>query len=121
MAAVARGASDAGGVVLGILPDGDRRRADPNVTISVPTGMGEMRNTLIVRSADALIAVAGGFGTLSEVAFALKIGVPVVGLDTWELSKAGAPVEAFVTVSSPREAVAEALRLAGLRRSRTDP
>jgi len=119
MAAVARGAASERGTVLGILPDAHRGRADSNLTFSIPTGMGEMRNALIVRSADALIAVAGEFGTLSEVAFALKIGVPVVGLDTWELFKAGEPVTAFATVSSAQEAVEEALRLAGELRSRT--
>src|SRR5439155_1094010 len=78
---------------------------NPYLSMAIPTGMGEARNTLIVRSSDALIAVAGEFGTLSEIAFALKIGVPVVGLATWELSKAGFPVEAFPRVSSPEEAV----------------
>jgi predicted Rossmann-fold nucleotide-binding protein len=75
--------------------------------------MGEMRNALVVRAADALIAVAGEFGTLSEIAFALKSGTPVVGLETWELSKHGRRVAAFDTVGDPEEAVALALRLAG--------
>jgi hypothetical protein len=79
--------------------------------------MGEMRNALIVRAADALIAVGGEFGTLSEVAFALKIGVPVVGLGTWELVKSGRPVDAFPRAASPKEAVQEALRLAAEWRS----
>ena len=87
MEAASRGASGAGGTVIGILPGVDRAAANPHLTLSIPTGMGEMRNTLIVRSADALIAVAGEFGTLSEIAFALKTGVPVVGLNTWELGK----------------------------------
>jgi uncharacterized protein (TIGR00725 family) len=111
MEAAARGAASEGGTVLGILPGANRSGANPYLSMSIPTGMGEARNTLIVRSSDALIAVAGEFGTLSEIAFALKIGVPVVGLATWELSKAGRPVEAFPRVSSPEEAVREALRL----------
>jgi hypothetical protein len=74
--------------------------------------MGEMRNTLLVRSADAVIAIAGEFGTLSEIAFALKTGKPVVGLSTWELAKRGEPVRPFVTVGTPEEAVREALWLA---------
>jgi len=111
MEAAARGAAGAGGTVLGILPGGNRSGANPYLTLSIPTGMGEARNTLIVRCSDALIAVAGEFGTLSEIAFALKTGVPVVGLGTWELSKAGRSVEAFPRLSSPKEAVDEALRL----------
>src|SRR6266516_1279371 len=107
MEAASRGASGAGGTVIGILPGLDRGAANPHLTLSIPTGMGEMRNMLIVRSADALIAIAGEFGTLSEIAFALKTGVPVVGLGTWELSKAGGhPVDAFVRASTPEDAVA---------------
>jgi uncharacterized protein (TIGR00725 family) len=112
MEAASRGAAGAGGMVVGILPGLDRASANPHVTVAIPTGMGEMRNTLIVRSADALIAIAGEFGTLSEIAFALKTGVPVVGLETWELGKRGAPMDAFVRVSSPAEAVERALALA---------
>jgi len=113
--AAARGAAAEGGIVIGILPGTRRDEANPHVTLSIPTGMGEMRNTLIVRAADALIAVDGEFGTLSEVAFALKTGVPVVGLGTWELVKGSRPVEAFARVDSPKEAVEEALRLATSR------
>jgi uncharacterized protein (TIGR00725 family) len=114
MEAACRGAVAEGGMTVGILPDLDRRRANRYLTYSIPTGMGEMRNTLLVRAADALIAIAGEFGTLSEIAFALKTGVPVVGLGTWELSKAGGrAVDAFVRVATPEDAVTEALRLAG--------
>jgi uncharacterized protein (TIGR00725 family) len=117
MEAASRGAAAAGGTVIGILPGHDRSAANPHLTLSIPTGMGEMRNTLIVRSADAVIAIAGEFGTLSEIAFALKTGVPVVGLDTWELGKRGAPVEAFVRAASPADAVEQALRLGAASRS----
>jgi predicted Rossmann-fold nucleotide-binding protein len=79
--------------------------------------MGEMRNALVVRAADALIAVAGEFGTLSEIALALKWGVPVVGLNTWALVKDQREVEAFLSVQGPEEAVEAALRLAAARRS----
>jgi uncharacterized protein (TIGR00725 family) len=113
MEAASRGAAAAGGTVIGILPGHDRSAANAHLTLSIPTGMGEMRNTLIVRSADALIAIAGEFGTLSEIAFALKTGVPVVGLDTWELSKHGVLLEAFARATSPADAVGQALRLAG--------
>ena len=86
MEAACRGARSAGGTTVGILPGPTREDANPFVDVAIPTGMGEMRNTLIVRAADALIAVGGEFGTLSEVAFALKTGVPVVGLGTWDLA-----------------------------------
>jgi uncharacterized protein (TIGR00725 family) len=112
MDAVARGAREAGGTVLGILPDLDRRAASPHLTVSIPTGMGEARNALVVRAADALIAIRGEFGTLSEIALALKTGKPVVGLETWELAKGGTSVDPIVRVRTPEEAVTEALRLA---------
>jgi uncharacterized protein (TIGR00725 family) len=116
MESAARGASSEGGVSIGILPGQSRAVANPHLTYAIPTGMGEMRNALIVRSADAVIAVAGEFGTLSEIAFALKTGVPVIGLGTWELSKSRQPVDdPILRVSSPGEAVSEALRLSGRR------
>jgi len=113
MEAAARGAAAAGGVVIGILPGADRAAANPHVTVALPTGMGEMRNALIVRAADALIAVGGEYGTLSEIALALKAGKPVVGLGTWVLARStGDPVEAIVRADTAEAAVAEALRLA---------
>jgi uncharacterized protein (TIGR00725 family) len=113
MEAASRGAAEAGGITVGLLPGTSREPANPHLTVAIPTGMGEGRNVLNVRAADAVIAVAGEFGTLSEIAFALKTGVPVVGLGTWELRKAGRVVDAFVRVDTPSEAVREALRLAG--------
>jgi uncharacterized protein (TIGR00725 family) len=115
MEAACRGASAEGGMTIGILPGLDRQSANRYLTLSIPTGLGEMRNALLVRSADALIAVAGEFGTLSEIAFALKTGVPVVGLQTWELAKRGRPVDAFVRADTPEEAVREAVRLSSGR------
>ena len=109
MEAAARGAAGAGGVAVGILPGLDRDEGNPHLTVAVPTGMGEGRNALVVRSADAVIAIAGEFGTLSEIALALKIGKPVVGLSTWGLMKGGAPVRTILEASSPEEAVAAAL------------
>ncbi len=85
MAAACRGARAAGGTTVGILPGTDRSAANEWITVAIPTGLGELRNGLIVRAADAVIAVAGGYGTLSEVALALKTGVPVVGIGTWEI------------------------------------
>lgn len=109
MEAACRGAKAAGGTTLGILPGTDRAAANRWVDIAIPTGLGEARNTLVVRAADALVAVGGEFGTLSEIAFALKTGVAVVGLGTWELAKAGATVEAFPRAGSAAEAVELAL------------
>jgi uncharacterized protein (TIGR00725 family) len=115
MEAAARGAAAEGGTVLGILPGTDRGAANAFVTVAVATGMGEMRNALIVRAADAVIAVGGEFGTLSEIALALKAEKPVVGLGTWVLAKADGPVaDPIVRAGTPDEAVATAIRLAGI-------
>ena len=86
MAAAAQGASESGGVSLGILPDADRRRANPYLTYSIATNLGHARNFLIVQSSEALIAVDGDYGTISEAAIALKLGKPVVALKAaWDL------------------------------------
>jgi uncharacterized protein (TIGR00725 family) len=105
MEAVSRGAHGAGGTVLGILPGTDRADANEHVTIALTTGMGEMRNALVVRAADAVIAVGGAYGTLSEIAFALRTGVPVVGIGTWDLGD-------VIDAPDPDGAVALALELA---------
>lgn len=112
MEAACRGAHAAGGRTIGILPGSERTEANPFVDVAVVTGMGQARNVLIVLSADALIAIGGGLGTLSEIALALRHGKPVVGLRTWEAVRGGraAPV---VSVQSADDAVREALRLAG--------
>jgi uncharacterized protein (TIGR00725 family) len=102
MAAACRGAKEAGGTTVGILPGSDRDAANQWVDVALPSGLGEARNALVVRAADALVAVGGGFGTLSEIALALKAGKRVVGLDTWN-------VDAIVTASSALEAVEAAL------------
>jgi len=84
MEGAARGCSEAGGMVLGILPGLDKRSANPYITVPIPTGLGDGRNLLVVRSSDILVAVEGGYGTLSEIALALKAGKPVIGLKTWK-------------------------------------
>jgi uncharacterized protein (TIGR00725 family) len=118
MEAACRGAKSAGGTTIGILPTGDRGTANRWVDVAVPTGLGEARNALVVRTADALIAVEGEFGTLSEIALALKMGVPVVGLRTWELAKGGRSVDAIVAVATPSEAAERAVDLATKRPGR---
>jgi hypothetical protein len=112
MEAVCRGARSAGGLTLGILPGSDRREANPYVEVAVPTGLGEARNALVVRSADVVVAVAGGYGTLSEIAFALRDGTPVVGVGTWELARGGEPDSGIVRVGDAAEAARTALELA---------
>lgn len=106
MAAACRGARSRGGTTVGILPGLDRAEANEWVTIAIPTGLGELRNGLIVRAADVLIAVGGAYGTLSEVALALSAKVPVVGLETWS-------IEGVRLARSPSEAVGMALGLVG--------
>jgi len=109
MEAACRGAKDAGGATLGILPGLDRSDANPYVDVAVPTGLGEARNALVVRAADALIAVGGEWGTLSEIALAMRAGKRVVGLGTWELHRGGRPVEGILAAADPDEAVELAL------------
>ncbi|MGD0827352.1 MAG: TIGR00725 family protein [Desulfobaccales bacterium] len=100
MAAAAQGATAAGGVSLGILPDADRHRASPYLTYSLATNLGHARNILIAHSADALIAVDSAYGTISEAAIALKLGKPVVALKVeWDL-------QGLLQAATPREAVA---------------
>ncbi|HYZ11422.1 MAG TPA: TIGR00725 family protein [Actinomycetota bacterium] len=112
MDAVARGCREAGGITVGLLADPDRADASEHLTVSIPTGMGETRNALVARSGQAVIAIGGEFGTLSEIALALKIGRPVVGLGTWEVAKPGYSSDPIVRVGSPTEAVRRALELA---------
>ena len=112
MEAACRGAKVEGGTTVGILPGADRREANAYVDIPIATGLGEARNTIVVRAADAVVAVSGGYGTLSEIGFALKMGRPVVGLGTWDLGQDGQPAETVVRAATPSQAVARALALA---------
>lgn len=112
MAAACRGAKAGGGATLAVLPGDDRRAANPWVDLAVPTGMGEARNAVVVRAADAVVAVSGEFGTLSEIALALRLGKPVVGVDTWQLSRRGAAVDAVHAVADPVAAARLAVELA---------
>ena len=114
MEAACRGARSRGGLTLGLLPGLDRDAANGWVVVAVPTGLGEARNALVIRSADAVVAIGGGWGTLSEIALALKAGVPVVGLGTWAPALRGEEVEGVVHANDPTAAVGEALRLSAL-------
>ena len=111
MEAACRGARDAGGTTVGVLPDADRRRVNPHVDVALATGIGEARNAIVAGAADAVIAVGGEYGTLSEIAHALRAGKPVVGLRTWELRRAEGSEGAIVPARSAEEAVAIAMRL----------
>jgi uncharacterized protein (TIGR00725 family) len=114
MEAACRGAKSAGGTTVGILPGTSRADANPYVDVAIATGLGELRNGLVVRAADALVAVGGEFGTLSEIALALKAGKTVVGLQAWELSRRGERVDTIVTAASAEDAVARVLAACGL-------
>jgi uncharacterized protein (TIGR00725 family) len=109
MEAASRGAREAGGTVLGILPGLDRGDANDYVDVAVTTGIGDLRNGLIARAADAVIAIGGAYGTLSEIALALNIGRRVVGLSTWELARGGVADPGVIRAGSAAEAVELAL------------
>jgi len=83
MLEAARGAKDAGGLTVGILPGDDVTEANAHIDVPIPTGLGHVRNAVVARSAEAVIAIGGSYGTLSEIAFAVMAGRPIVGLDTW--------------------------------------
>lgn len=110
MEAACRGARHAGGRTIGLLPGRDRGAANPWVEIAIATGLGELRNGLVVRSADGLIAVGGEWGTLSEIALALKVGKPVIGLGTWDLDREGGAREGILVARDAADAVARVLR-----------
>jgi uncharacterized protein (TIGR00725 family) len=115
MEAVCRGARAAGGTTVGLLAGLDRAEGNPHLSVSVPTGMGQGRNLLLVRSSDALVAVGGGFGTLSEIALALRTGVPVIGLATWSLQLDDRTVPAFPVTGDADTAARLALEAAAPR------
>lgn len=128
MEAACRGAKEAGGLTVGILPGETRGQANRYVDIPIVTGLGEARNVIIARTCQAAIAVSGGLGTLSEIAFALKFGRTVVGLSTWALHRAADPhaaacglLERFLRAETPAEAVGKALRAAQVGREKQDP
>jgi hypothetical protein len=108
MAAVAAGARDAGGLVVGVLPGADPDDANPHLSVAIVTNLGQARNAVLVQSADAVIAVGGSWGTLSEVALAMRRGgVRVVSLAGWRpTDPAGAPVPGLLLADSPEQAVA---------------
>ena len=109
MEAACRGASAEGGLTVGILPGDNRYAANPYVQIPVVTGLGEARNAVVVKSGQAVIAVGGSYGTLSEIGHALRNGTPVVGLNTWSISRNDRIDSAIITAQDPADAVNKAL------------
>ncbi len=116
MEAACRGAQGVGGLTVGILPGSNRVEANAYLDVAVPTGLGEARNALVVRAADAVVAVDGGYGTLSEIALALVAGTPVIGIATWELGRGGVPDDGIERAVDADDAVARALVAAVRRR-----
>ena len=112
MEAVCRGAKSAGGATIGILPGNDPSDANRWVDFPICTGMGYARNVIVVKSGRAVIAVDGAFGTLSEIGHALGDGIPVVGLETWVLARAGRVDRSIIVADSPVDAVDKALAAA---------
>jgi len=112
MEAASRGANEAGGLTVGILPGENPKQANLYVKLSIASGVGHARNLAVAKSARAVIAVGGGFGTLSEIAYALQSNIPVIGLNTWSLVKNGKPHDVIIDAKDAAEAVALALELA---------
>jgi hypothetical protein len=113
MESASRGAREAGGTVVGILPGIDRNDANPWADVTVASGIGHARNLSVAASADVVVAVGGGWGTLSEIALAGVLGRPVIALAGWRLEHAGASPGELIYATSPQEAVEHADALAG--------
>ena len=111
MEAACKGAQSEGGVTIGILPGESRQAANPYVQIPIVTGIGYARNVAVVKSAQAVIAIGGSYGTLSEIGHALQSGIPVIGLNTWSLSRNGQQDNSIILAQNPTEAVNKALNL----------
>ena len=112
MEAACKGAQSEGGVTIGILPGDSRQAANSYVQIPIVTGIGHARNLAVVKSAQAVIAIGGSYGTLSEISYALNSGIPVIGLNTWSLSRNGQQDNSIIPAQNSTEAVSKALNLA---------
>jgi uncharacterized protein (TIGR00725 family) len=115
MEAVCRGAKQAGGLTIGILPGSNPGDANPYVDVPICTGLGYARNVIVVKTGRAVIAIDGAFGTLSEIGHALGDGIPVIGLETWELAMDGKEESSIVRTGTAKEAVEKALEAAARR------
>ncbi len=105
MEAASKGANEAGGITVGILPGFSKDDSNKYVNIPITTGLSHARNIIVARSADAVIAISGEYGTLSEIAIALKLGKPVIGINTWN------NIEGVIKVNTPEEAMNKVLEL----------
>jgi uncharacterized protein (TIGR00725 family) len=112
MESACKGADAEGGTTIGILPGDDRRAANPYVKIPIVTNLGYARNVAVVKSGQAVIAVGGNYGTLSEISHALQSGIPVIGLNTWTIARNGKEDKAIIKVKNAAEAVEKALKAA---------
>jgi len=117
MEAACRGAKSKGGLTVGILPGQDPSTANPWVDIPIVTGIGEVRNVAVVKSAQAVIAIGGRYGTLSEIAYALKSNIPVIGLNTWSLLRNGREDDSIIEVKNATEAVDKAISFTKTRKN----
>jgi uncharacterized protein (TIGR00725 family) len=113
MEAACRGATREGGMTVGILPGDNRLAANEYVQIPIVTGLGYARNVAVVKSAQAVIAIGGSYGTLSEIGHALQSGLPVIGLETWNISRKGKDRCPIINAESPAQAVELAIELIG--------
>ena len=116
MEAACKGASSEGGTTIGILPGDDSEATNPYVQFPIVTGLGEARNVIVVKSAQAVIAIGGSYGTLCEISCALKSGIPVVGFNTWSLSRNNQQDNSIIPAQNPTEAVDKALDLAACQK-----
>ncbi len=120
MAAACKGARSANGITVGILPGTDPLAANPYVQIPIATGVGYARNMAVVKSARAVIAIGGGYGTLSEIAYALQSDIPVIGIDTWSLARNGHLDSTIITAADADEAVRLAIDFTTERNGNTE-
>jgi uncharacterized protein (TIGR00725 family) len=111
MAEACRGACAEGGLTIGVIPGDDRKSANPHERIPIVTGIGYARNVIIIRSAQAVIAVGGGYGTLTEIGYALDAGIPVIGLKTWKISRNNQVDKSIIRADNAKQAVSKALKL----------
>ena len=112
MEAASKGARQVGGTTIGILPGSDPKEANQYVDITICTGMGYARNIIVVKSGQAVIAIDGAFGTLSEIGHALGDGIPVIALNTWTITKAGSEDKTMIIAKDPKDAVNKAIEAA---------
>jgi uncharacterized protein (TIGR00725 family) len=111
MEAACKGASEAGGLTVGILPGDSRGQANPYVQIPIVSGIGYARNVAVVKSSQAIIAVDGSYGTLTEIGYALQSGIPVIGLGTWSLAIQGKADKNIIPAKNAKDAVEKAMKL----------